>query len=113
MRQSELFSSSGVHSTSATGLDSYFNQTLSVSCRRYPGKLVVYGLVGEKWEEKKKLGDLSLFAIPSPVQPSLGLMFDILIFKYQKLNVQTIKEWKTTAPEDKGLTNPFNLFFST
>ena len=30
--------------------------------------------------EKKKMGDLPLFSIPSPVQPPPGLMLDILIF---------------------------------
>ena len=51
------------------------------------GKLVVWGPVGEKWEDRKKVGDLPLFSIPSPVQPPLALMFDISIFSYQNLNV--------------------------
>ena len=51
------------------------------------GKMVVFRPVGEKWEERKKMGDLPLFAIPSPVQPPLALMFDISIFAYQKFYV--------------------------
>ena len=47
------------------------------------GKIVLFGLVGEKWKERKKGGELPLLAIPRPVQPPLGLMFDILSFKYR------------------------------
>ena len=49
----------------------------------YFGKLIPFGPVGEKWEERKKVEDLSHFCIPSPVQPPLGFMFVILIFAYK------------------------------
>ena len=71
------------------------------------GELVLFGLVGQKWE----VGDLPLFAVPSPVQPTLGPIFDILIFTYQKLNYETIKEWKHQHPKTQDLhTNLISCF---
>ena len=58
---------------------------------------------GRKVGREKKLGDLPLVSIPSTVQPPLRLMFDILIFSYQKFNYQTIKEWKHQHQKTKDL----------
>ena len=62
---------------------------------QFHGNLVLHDPVGEKWERKKKSGKHPTFAIPSPVQPPLRLMFDISMFSYQneeKKNRQIIIE---------------------
>ena len=46
------------------------------------GNPVLHDPVGEKWDRKKKSGKHPTFAVPSPVQPPLRLVFDILMFSY-------------------------------
>ena len=59
------------------------------------GNPVLHDPVGEKWDRKKKSGKRPTFAVPSPVQPPLRLVFDISMFSYQneeKKNRQIIIE---------------------
>ena len=66
----------------------------------------------EKWEEEEKSGRPPTFSILSPVQPPLGLMFDILIIAYQKIIVKQSKN-ENSNTKDKGFTSSFNVLFST
>ena len=50
---------------------------------KHSGNLVLHDPVGEKWDRKKKNGKHPTFTVPSPVQPPLWLVFDILLFSYQ------------------------------
>ena len=61
------------------------NPMVTLGCIIITGNLVLHDPVGEKWERKKKSGKHPTFAIQSPVQPPLRLMFDILMFSYQKV----------------------------
>ena len=68
--------------------------------------IVVKVLLGKFWQTgsiwpsvrkvggEKKVGDLPLFCIPSPAQPPLELIFDILMFSYQKLIFKQSKNGK-------------------
>ena len=64
----------------------------------------------EKSGNRRKSWRPPTFSIHSPVQPPLGLMFDIFIFSYQMYNFQTIKKWQGQHQKTKDLqTHPMPL----
>ena len=65
----------------------------------------------EKWERKIKSGKHPTFAVPTPVQPPLQLMFDILMFSYQN-EERNKKRIHQLSLIDKGVTNAYKVFIS-
>ena len=68
----------------------------------------------DKSGKRKKSGiPPTFFTVPSPVQPPLGLIFDILIFSYTNKFIN-FKRMEPVTPEDKGFikSNPANYLCS-
>ena len=70
------------------------------------GNLVLHDPVGEKWDRKKKSEKHPTFAVLSPVQPPLRLVFDILMVSYQneeeeKTDQLSLKDKGTAGRDDQ------------
>ena len=62
-------------------------------------------LGGRKVGKEKNSGKHPTFAIPSPDQPPLRLMFDILMFSYLNKKINIKQSPNQLSLKDKGLTN--------